>query len=109
MILTVDVGNSEIAFGGFSGNELRFMARITTQPQITDDEYAMRLEGMLRLHGIQKEDITGAIISSVVPQLNRTLKRAIRFLIGVEPAFSMRNGNRLDRSDRNAGQPRRQV
>jgi len=85
MILTVDVGNSEIAFGGFSGNELRFMARITTQPQITDDEYAMRLEGMLRLHGIQKEDITGAIISSVVPQLNRTLKRAIRFLIGVEP------------------------
>lgn len=85
MILTVDVGNSEIAFGGFDGDELCFLARIATQPQITDDEYAMRLDGMLRLHGVKKGDITGAVISSVVPQLNRTLKRAIRFLFGVEP------------------------
>ena len=85
MILTVDVGNSEITFGGFEGEDLRFVARIATQPRLTDDEYAMRLDGVLRLYGIDRSDITGAVISSVVPQLNRTLKRAVRFLFDTEP------------------------
>lgn len=85
MILTVDVGNSEITFGGFEGDELRFEAHLATEAGSTDDEYAMRLDGVLRLHGVEKREVTGAVISSVVPQLNRTLKRAIRFLFGVEP------------------------
>lgn len=85
MILTVDVGNSEITFGGFEGEELRFIARLATETRMTDDEYAIRLDGALKLHGVNKCEITGAVISSVVPQLNRSLKNAIHFLFGVEP------------------------
>ena len=84
MILTVDVGNSEITFGGFEGDELRFVAHLATQHRRTDDEYAMQFDGVLKLHGVDKKEITGAIISSVVPQLNRSLRRAIHFLFGVE-------------------------
>ncbi len=85
MVLTVDAGNSEIALGGFEEDTLRFVARIATDVQITDDEYAMRLDGILKLHSIERSEVTGAVISSVVPQLNRSLKKAIRFLFGVEP------------------------
>lgn len=85
MILTVDVGNSEIALGGFEGNELVFVARIATKPHQTGDEYSMKMEGALRLHRVEKAQISGAIISSVVPQLNRVLKKAIGHLFGVEP------------------------
>jgi len=85
MILTVDVGNSEIALGGFEGGALTFVARIATDPHHTDDEYSMKLESVLHLHQVDRERISGAIISSVVPQLNRSLKNAIRHLLGIEP------------------------
>lgn len=85
MILTVDIGNSEIALGGFKGDKLTFVARIATDPKQTTDEYTMKIDGILRLHAIEREQVRGAIISSVVPQLNRALKSSIRFLFGIEP------------------------
>lgn len=85
MILTVDVGNSEIALGGFVDETLLFVARIATTPHQTEDEYSMKIEGILRLHGVERGRIEGAILSSVVPQLNRTLKNALRKLFQVEP------------------------
>lgn len=85
MILTVDVGNSEIAFGGFVGNKLAFAAHLTTNPRETEDEYSMKIDGALRLHRIDCSAINGVIISSVVPQLNRVLKGAMKQLFDVEP------------------------
>lgn len=85
MILTVDVGNSEIALGGFVDEKLLFTARIATDPKETSNEYSMKIAGILQLHSVKREEIAGAIISSVVPQLNRVLKDAIRILFGVEP------------------------
>ena len=75
MILTVDVGNSEIAVGGFENDQLLFVARLTTNTRQTDDEYSMKIEGVLRLHHIDRAQISGVIISSVVPQLNSVIKR----------------------------------
>ena len=85
MILTVDVGNSEIAFGGFEDDTLSFVARLSTNTRQTEDEYSMKIEGLLRLHHIDRAQVDGVIISSVVPQLNRVLKRAVSHLFGVEP------------------------
>ena len=85
MILTIDAGNSEIAIGGFESDQLIFVARIATNPKETDNEYSMKIDGILRLHSIQRERITGSIISSVVPQLNRVLKASVRLLFGIEP------------------------
>ena len=85
MILTVDIGNSNIMFGGFREDALAFAARIATDPAATEDEYAVRILSTLLLHGVDKAEVNGAIIASVVPPLNSVMKKAIGLLFGVEP------------------------
>lgn len=85
MILTVDIGNTNIMLGGFEGDELTFVARVSTDPLKTEDEYASILLNTLALHGVDKAEIKGAILSSVVPPLNAVIKKAIAFLHGMEP------------------------
>ena len=84
MILTIDIGNSNIIFGGFIENELKFVARMATDTTRTSDEYASNILSILALHNVHKKEIKGAIISSVVPPLNRVIKKAVRLIYGVE-------------------------
>ena len=84
MVLVFDIGNTEIVLGGFEGEELIFSSRISTRAALTQDEYAIKLNEALDLHGVDKSKITGAIISSVVPQINQAIKGAVRFNYGVE-------------------------
>jgi len=85
MILTIDIGNTNIAFGGFENGELSFVVRISTEIKKTADEYASKILGVLAVRGIGKKSIKGAIISSVVPPLNSIIKEAIRIIWGIEP------------------------
>ena len=50
MILTIDIGNSNIIFGGFIENELKFVARMATDTTRTSDEYASNILSILALH-----------------------------------------------------------
>lgn len=81
MILAVDVGNTNIVLGVLDKSEIVCSGRLSTEIYETADEYAMKLSFFLKLHNI--ENIEGAIISSVVPQLVRTLRTAIRLVTGV--------------------------
>ena len=85
MILTIDIGNTNIMFGGFENDELTFVARISTDASQTEDEYASKILNTLAIHNVDKAEIKGAIISSVVPPLNAVMKKAVRFIYGVEP------------------------
>lgn len=85
MIITIDIGNTSIALGGFEGDNLRFVARLATDPTKTEDEYASKIVNILNLHGVRRENVEGAIISSVVPPLNSVMKNAIDLIYGVEP------------------------
>lgn len=85
MILTIDIGNTNIAFGGFEGDALVFVAHVATNASLTEDEYAAKLHQTLILYGASVSSVEGAIISSVVPPLNSVMKKAVRFLFGVEP------------------------
>ena len=84
MILTVDVGNSNINFGVFSGDDIVFVARIATDTAKTEFEYAGAISNALSISGIDKDKINGAIISSVVPPLNNVMKCAIKLIYGIE-------------------------
>ena len=84
MILTVDIGNSNINFGVFVDDEISCVARIATDTAKTEFEYAGAINDALSLCGIGKSDIKGAIISSVVPPINGVMKDAIRLLYGVD-------------------------
>lgn len=85
MILTIDIGNTNIMFGGFENDELSFVARMATDDKKTEDEYASLMISILAAHNVKKTVVKGAIISSVVPQLNSAIKKAVSFIFGVEP------------------------
>jgi type III pantothenate kinase len=85
MILTIDIGNTNIMFGGFEDDVISFVARVATDDKKTEDEYAGLMLSVLSAHSIKRDSIKGAIISSVVPQLNSVMKKAVRFVYGVEP------------------------
>ncbi len=84
MILTIDIGNSNIALGGFEGNQLSFVVRISTETKKTADEYASKILGVLAVHGVEKQSFTGAIVSSVVPPLNSVIRDAVKLLWGID-------------------------
>lgn len=84
MILTVDIGNSIITLGGFSDTEPEFVSRMATDPSLTSDEYASKILAILSLRGSVASKVEGAIIASVVPQLNTVLKGALKSLFGVD-------------------------
>ena len=84
MILAIDIGNTSIALGGFLGDELKFVVRLSTDITKTEDEYASKLRNILEIHGVNREGIDGAIISSVVPPLNTVMKSAVKLAYGVD-------------------------
>ena len=75
MLLAVDVGNTNIVLGVIDGEELVSSGRVSTNIYETADECAMKIYSFLNLHN--NIQIDGAIISSVVPALVTTLKKAI--------------------------------
>lgn len=85
VILTVDIGNSNINFGVFDGEEIKFVARIATETAKTEYEYAGAISNAMSIYNMDKGSISGAIISSVVPPLNSVMKCAINLLYEVEP------------------------
>lgn len=84
MILTIDIGNSNIMLGGFAEDRLLFVARMSTEIQKTEDEYACMILNTLMLHNVEKKTVKGAIISSVVPPLNAIIKKAVKLIYGVD-------------------------
>ncbi|MCQ2532303.1 MAG: type III pantothenate kinase [Saccharofermentans sp.] len=84
MILAVDIGNTHIVFGGFVDDDLKFIARIATDTTATEDEYASKLMNVMNLHDVDRDDVEGAVISSVVPPLTSIMKKAVQTVYGVD-------------------------
>ena len=82
MLLAVDVGNTNIVLGVLDGKEMVCSGRLSTNVNETEIEYSMKLKTFLEVNGVSKID--GAIISSVVPALVRTLLKSIRLVCSVE-------------------------
>jgi len=74
MLLAVDIGNSHIVFGLFSGSKLVRDYRLETRVGRTADEYAALLKALFDLDGLNPSQIAGGIISSVVPPTTGALQ-----------------------------------
>ncbi|MHB8482831.1 MAG: type III pantothenate kinase [Nitrospiria bacterium] len=74
MLLTIDIGNTNIVLGLFRKKELTGEWRISTHPHKTVDEYAILMEDLFSLKKILPDEISGVIISSVVPPLTPVFK-----------------------------------
>ena len=82
MILTVDIGNTNIVLGGVEGEQILFEARLRTDATKTSDEYCVDLKSLLDVYGITAGQMEGAIIGSVVPQVLNSFRTAIKKLTG---------------------------
>ena len=78
MILAIDMGNSNTVIGGIDKDKIYFLERLTTRQGKTDLEYAVNIKNILEIYNIDKKEISGAILSSVVPPLNQTILKAVK-------------------------------
>ena len=85
MVLTIDVGNTNIVVGVYENDELCFISRLASDQNRTSDETAVQLKAVLSLKNIDVNAIAGAIISSVVPLITDPLSKAIEILTGKKP------------------------
>lgn len=84
MLLTVDIGNTNITMGIYKENELLFVTRLATTRDKTSDQYAVEFKNIFSLYGVNST-FSGAVLSSVVPELSSTVSRAILKLTGKKP------------------------
>lgn len=80
MILAIDIGNTNIVMGVFDEKEIVFRERIASSQKTTDLEYAVIIKTALEMNGVEPEQITGIVMSSVVPSITNTFKRAMEKL-----------------------------
>lgn len=85
MLLTLDIGNTNIVLGCFDEDELKVTARITTEKNKTEDQYAVAIRDVLDIYGISMDRISGAILSSVVPMLTQRVALAVEKIAHVRP------------------------
>lgn len=85
MLLTIDVGNTNIEFGFFEGDTLRGSFRTVTKSSQTSDEIGLTLCEYLAHFHWQPEDIEAVIIASVVPGIMYALKNAMVKYLGRRP------------------------
>lgn len=85
MILTIDMGNTNIVLGGIDSEKTYFVERITTNHQKTGTEYAINIKSILEIYNLSPSDFEGAILSSVVPPLNAMISSAVNKIFGFRP------------------------
>jgi len=92
MILTVDIGNTNIKVGAWDNDNLSFVSRIATNIIRTEDEYAIQLLEIFSLNGCNRSQFDGAIIASVVPPLSATMANAISRVIQTNRVYQVGPG-----------------
>ncbi len=88
MILTIDIGNTNIVFVLYNNNGSEVLnIRHSTEHNKTKDEYAMFLLNFLLHYNIKAKDIKGVILASVVPQLNHVFRALAEKHLGCKALF----------------------
>jgi type III pantothenate kinase len=85
MLLAIEQGNTNTLFAVHDGTDWTAQWRAATDSQRTADEYAVWLTQLLSMRGLKLADLTGCIISSVVPQSIFNLRNLSRRYLSVEP------------------------
>ena len=86
MLLTVDIGNTNITMGLMNDeNIVAGTFRITTKAQRTSDEYGSLIMEFCRMSNVTVDEIKDVIISSVVPKVMYSFNNSIRKYIKKEP------------------------
>lgn len=85
MLLTIDIGNTNIVMGVMKGMELVASFRMTTQVPRTSDEYGITMVEMLKNKGMEVDDLQAVIVSSVVPNIMYSFNNGIKKYLRKNP------------------------
>lgn len=88
MYICVDIGNTNIVLGVFDACDNKICDfRLSTKRYLTVDEFAMYFMNALKINDIESGSVEGAIVSSVVPELDSIIKEAFLKYLHFEPLF----------------------
>jgi type III pantothenate kinase len=85
MLLTIDIGNTNITLGLYEGKELGPRWRLATAYDHMPDEYGLQLVGLLEHAGHKPEVVNSICLASVVPPLTSKITEACRRYLNKEP------------------------
>jgi len=85
MILAIDIGNTGTAFGFYKNESLCHHIKISSAPQRSADEYTIFLNTICLQKDINKADVEGCVISSVVPPLTDKIRQAVDDVFSCKP------------------------
>jgi type III pantothenate kinase len=85
MLLAINANNTNTVFAVWDGDRLAGMWRVSTDPRRTADEYVVWLDHLLGLERLERRQIGGTIVASVVPEANFNLRRLCRQYCGSDP------------------------
>ena len=84
MILTIDVGNTNVVMGCVENGDVKSVCRLATNLNDLSSDYALKMRQSFEFDGIDYKNFSGAILSSVVPQLNRAIRTAVKKVTGLD-------------------------
>ena len=82
MLLTLDIGNTEITVGLFQGGELEAHWRLTTNPDRTPDEWGSAIGGFLVQSGHSPNEVRAVCLASVAPTVTQSIVDGIALATG---------------------------
>jgi type III pantothenate kinase len=86
MLLVIDAGNTNTLFALHdTDGAFRAQWRASTNAARTADEYLIWLSQLMAMEGLKPDDITGAVIATVVPQTLFNLRQLCRRYFRIEP------------------------
>ena len=85
MLLTIDVGNTNLTLGIYEGDSLGPRWRLATDHDRMPDEYGLQFLGLLTHENILVSDITGICFASVVPPLTSKIVQACSTYLNHDP------------------------
>jgi type III pantothenate kinase len=77
MLLTLDIGNTEITVGIFLGNDLEAHWRLTTNPDRTPDEWGSAIGGFLLQAGHSPNEVRAVCLASVAPTVTQSVVEGV--------------------------------
>lgn len=88
MLLAIDAGNSNVVFALVDSGEIRTRWRIATDARKTADEYAVWLNQLLELEGLERGCVTAVIVGTVVPRALHNLTVLAQKYFGLDPVIA---------------------
>jgi type III pantothenate kinase len=85
MLLTIDIGNTNITLGLYEGEQLGPHWRLATVHDRMPDEYGLQFLGLLNHAGCTSMQLTGICLASVVPPLTGKVVEACRQYLNNDP------------------------